>query len=103
MVQGSDEAYRNQLVAAGNKELVYQFGNDYHGKTKKRAIEGPQICTAKEMRPEVIRGKDFVAVRQTFQYKTAAPAQDRLEMDATDCLPDRYAVFYFDAEDRHGQ
>jgi hypothetical protein len=76
MEPGGDEAYRDQLIAAGNKELVYETGNGYHGKTKKRAIEGPQICTqAKEMHPEVIRGKDFVAVKQTFQYKTAAPGK----------------------------
>jgi hypothetical protein len=76
MEPGSDEAYRDQLIAAGNKELVYQTGNNYHGKGQKRAIEGPQICTqAKEMKPEVIRGKDFVAVKQTFQYRTAAPGK----------------------------
>lgn len=76
MEPGSDEAYRDQLTAAGNKELIYTFGNDYHGKTQKRAIEGPQICTqAKELKPEVIRGKDFVAIRQTFHYRTAAPGK----------------------------
>lgn len=76
MEPGSDEAYRDQLIAAGNKELVYQFGNEYHGKTQKRAIEGPQICTqAKELSPEVIRGNDFVAIRQTFNYRTAAPGK----------------------------
>src|SRR5436190_21373603 len=37
----SDEAYRDQL----DKELVYKFNNEYHGKTPKRSIEGPQICT----------------------------------------------------------
>ncbi len=74
MEPGSDEAYRNELKAAGHPELIYQFGNAYHGKTQKRAIEGPQICTqAKELQPEIIRGKDFVAVRQTFHYRTAAP------------------------------
>lgn len=76
MEPGSDEAYRDQLIADGHKELVYQFGNEYHGKTQKRAIEGPQICTqAKELSPEVIRGKDFVAIRQTFRYRTAAPGK----------------------------
>jgi len=30
-------------------ELVYKFNNTLHGKTAKRSIEGPQICTrAKE-------------------------------------------------------
>lgn len=72
MEPGSDEAYREQLVS----EMVYKFGNEYHGKTPKRSIEGPQICTqAKELKPEIIRGKDFVAIKQTFQYKTAAPGK----------------------------
>lgn len=72
MEPGSDEAYRDQLP----KEMVYNFGNDYHGKTAKRSIEGPQICTqAKELQPQLVQGKDFVAVKQTFQYKTAAPGK----------------------------
>ena len=72
MEPGSDEAYRDQL----DPELVYRFNNPYHGKTPKRSIEGPQICTkAKEVSPEVIRGKDFVAVRTSFTYKTAAPGK----------------------------
>ena len=70
MEPGSDEAYRDKL----EKELVYQFGNEYHGKTPKRSIEGPQICTqAKILEPEVVRGTDFVAVKMKFQYRTAAP------------------------------
>ena len=72
MEPGSDEAYRDKL----DKELVYQTGNSYHGKTAKRSIEGPQICTqAKELSPRVIRGKDFVAVTQDFRYRTAAPGK----------------------------
>lgn len=72
MEPGSDEAYRDKL----DKELVYQFGNPYHGKTPKRSIEGPQICTqAKELSPRVIRGKDFLAVTMDFRYRTAAPGR----------------------------
>jgi hypothetical protein len=72
MEPGSDEAYRDQL----DPELVYQFNNEYHGKRPKRSIEGPQICTqARELAPEVIRGPDFVAVRQEFTYRTAAPGK----------------------------
>ncbi|MBM4004348.1 MAG: hypothetical protein FJ295_13860 [Planctomycetes bacterium] len=72
MEPGSDEAYRDQLP----QEMVYQFGNPYHGKRPKRSIEGPQICTqAKQLTPEVIRGNDFVAVKQSFQYRTAAPGK----------------------------
>ena len=37
-------------------------------------LEGPQICTqAKQLQPKVVRGKDFVAVTQSFHYRTAAP------------------------------
>ena len=72
MEPGSDEAYRSQL----NPELVYPFGNPYHGQRPKRSIEGPQICTqAKELDPKVIEGKDFVAVTQQFNYRTAAPSK----------------------------
>ena len=72
MEPGSDEAYRDQL----DPELIYRFNNAYHGKTPKRSIEGPQICTqAKEVSPEVVRGKDFVAVRTSYTYKTAAPGK----------------------------
>jgi len=72
MEPGSDEAYREKLP----KEMVYQFGNLYHGNIPKRSIEGPQICTqAKQLQPEVIRGDDFVAVTQSFHYLTAAPGK----------------------------
>jgi hypothetical protein len=69
---GSDEAYRDQL----HPQLAYGHNTLYHGKTPKRSLEGPQICTqAKEVRPEIIRGKDFVAVRTSFQYRIAAPGK----------------------------
>src|SRR5207248_1948203 len=72
MEPGSDEAYRDRL----EKELVYVFGNSYHGKTPKRSIEGPQICTqAKQLDPKVIRGRDFVGVTMDFKYRTAAPGK----------------------------
>ena len=72
MEPGSDEAYRDQL----DPELVYEFNNSYHGSRPKRSIEGPQICTqAHELAPVVIRGHDFVAVRQEFTYRTAAPGK----------------------------
>lgn len=72
MEPGSDEAYRSLLPA----EMVYKFDTSYHGKTPKRSIEGPQICTqAKELTPAVVKGRDFVAVKQSFQYKTAAPGK----------------------------
>jgi hypothetical protein len=72
MEPGSDEAYRDQLP----KEMIYQFGNAYHGKTPKRSVEGPQICTqAKELSPAIIRGKNFVAIKTAWKYRTAAPGK----------------------------
>jgi hypothetical protein len=73
MENGSDEAYRDKLP----KEMVYQYNNAYHGKTAKRSIEGPQICTqARKLDPKVIRGKDFVAIVTEYQYRTAAPGKN---------------------------
>ncbi len=72
MEPGSDEAYRDRL----DKELVYRFNNDYHGKIAKRSIEGPQICTrVPVLHPRVVRGKDFVAVTTEHRYTTAAPGK----------------------------
>lgn len=72
MEPGSDEAYRDELP----KEMVYQYGNAYHGSRAKRSIEGPQICTqAKQLDPRVIEGDGFVAIEQSFHYRTAAPGK----------------------------
>lgn len=72
MEPGSDAAYRGQLSA----ELVYEFNNLVHGRRAKRSVEGPQICTqARRLEPEVIRGKDFVAIRQQYRYTLAAPGK----------------------------
>lgn len=67
---GSDEAYRDQLP----EWLVYEHNNLVHGNRPKRKIEGPQICTrARELKPKVIQGQDFVAFRQHFNFNLAAP------------------------------
>ncbi len=72
MEPGSDEAYRDKLPG----DLPYLFDNLYHGKRAKRCIEGPQICTqAKELKPTVVYGKDFVAVKQNHTYTLAAPGK----------------------------
>lgn len=72
MEPGSDAAYRNQLAG----DLPYDFNNPFHGKTPKRSIEGPQICTqARELSPMVIQGRDFVAIEQTWNYRLAAPGR----------------------------
>ncbi len=72
MEPGSDEEYRDKLPG----DLPYVFNNLVHGKRPKRSIEGPQICTkAKELKPTVIQGNDFVAVKQDFTYTLAAPGK----------------------------
>ena len=72
MEPGSDEAYRDKLPG----DLPYVFNNLYHGKRAKRSIEGPQICTkAGKLSPSIIKGKDFVAVKQDYNYTLAAPGK----------------------------
>jgi hypothetical protein len=72
MEPGSDASYRQKL----SPELVYEFDNPWHGSRPKRSIEGPQICTrAGQLEPVVVRGKDFVAVRQQYRYHLAAPGR----------------------------
>ena len=74
MEPGSDETYRDEL----DEELIYRFNTPYHGKTPKRSLEGPQICTqAKRLQPRTIRGKDFVAFVSSFRYQTAAPGKQK--------------------------
>jgi hypothetical protein len=72
MEPGSDEAYRDMLPG----DLPYVFNNLFHGKRAKRSIEGPQICTqAKQLKPSVIKGADFVAITQEHSYTLAAPGK----------------------------
>jgi len=72
MEPGTDEAYRDEL----SSELVYRFNTSFHGRTPKRSIEGPQICTrAGQVAPEVIQGADFLAIRTSYRYRLAAPGR----------------------------
>lgn len=74
MEPGSDEAYRSKLEG----DLPYEFGNPFHGKTAKRSIEGPQICTqARELEPKIIEGAEFVAIEQDWTYTQAAPGKEK--------------------------
>jgi hypothetical protein len=60
------------LLAPGWRDDGYPRDPKLHGNLPKHYVEGPQICTkAKELKPEVIEGKDFVAVRQSFRYTEA--------------------------------
>src|SRR5262245_2467898 len=56
------------LLAPGARDDGYMDGK-YHGKIAKHYVEGPQICTqAKELKPDIIEGKDFVAVKFHFTF-----------------------------------
>ena len=61
------------LLAPGWREDGYSHDPRIHGNLPKHYVEGPQICTqAKELKPEVIRGQSFLAVRQRFRFTQAA-------------------------------
>lgn len=73
MEPGSDAAYRDRLEG----DLPYDYNNLFHGKRPKRSVEGPQICTqAKQLAPQVVEGRGFVAVEQQWQYRIAAPGRN---------------------------
>jgi hypothetical protein len=62
------------LLGPGWKDDGYSRDAKLHGNLPKHYIEGPQICTqAKRLTPEIVRGKDFVAVRLRFRFTEAAP------------------------------
>src|SRR5262245_36866831 len=61
------------LLAPGWKDDGYSRDPKLHGNLPKHYIEGPQICTqARELKPEVIRGRGFVAVRLRFRFTQPA-------------------------------
>jgi hypothetical protein len=61
------------LLAPGWKDDGYPRDKKVHGDLPKHYVEGPQICTkAKELKSEVIKGKNFVAVKLHFTYTEPA-------------------------------
>lgn len=61
------------LLAPGWRDDGYSRDQKLHGKLPKHYVEGPQICTqARELKPEVIRGKDCVAVKLKFTFTKPA-------------------------------
>jgi hypothetical protein len=61
------------LLAPGWREDGYPRDPKVHGHLPKHYVEGPQICTqARELKPEVIRGEDFVAIRLRFKFTQPA-------------------------------
>lgn len=90
MEPGSDAAWPDNLVVTdGNGLHRYRWfenetepaGRSYalmaHGSSnRKRMVEGPQLChRMKPVKPEIIRGADFVAVKTTYQFEYAAPGK----------------------------
>ncbi len=62
------------LMAPGWRDDDYTREKKYHGELPKHYVEGPQICTqARELKPEIITGKDFVAVK--LHYKFTKPGK----------------------------
>jgi hypothetical protein len=54
--------------------LRYSWGDKIHGNIPKRFVELPQICTqAKKLPFEIFEGKNFVAVKQWFNWTIARP------------------------------
>ncbi len=61
------------LMAPGWRDDSYPRDLRVHGNLPKHYVEGPQICTqARELKPEILRGKDFVAIRQSFRFTQPA-------------------------------
>jgi hypothetical protein len=90
MEAGSDAAWAEQVFAPDGKGVGryrwYENERDpaqrsyalmAHGSShRKRMVEGPQLChRMKPVRPEVIRGEGFVAVKTTYQFEYAAPGR----------------------------
>ncbi|MFH1267639.1 MAG: hypothetical protein ABIK89_18135 [Planctomycetota bacterium] len=91
MEAGSDEAYGDQILASQSTPGIGRYlwhtnetdparqaiAINLHGSShRKRMVEGPQLCPwMKPVQPEVIQGKDFVAVKTTYKYEFAAPGR----------------------------
>ncbi len=64
--------YTNETDPARRSYALFAHGSSQ----RKRMVEGPQLChRMKPVQPEIIRGKDFVAVKTTYRYEYAAPGR----------------------------
>lgn len=90
MEAGSDESWSEKVIAPDGHGVgrYTWYANESdparreyslmaHGSThRKRMVEGPQLChRMKPVQPEIIRGKDFVAVKTTYKFEYAAPGR----------------------------
>lgn len=61
------------LLGPGWKDDGYTRDRKVHGNLPKHYVEGPQVCTqAKQLKPEVIRGERFLAVRLSYRFNKPA-------------------------------
>ncbi|HAC91365.1 MAG TPA: hypothetical protein DCF63_12165 [Planctomycetaceae bacterium] len=99
--------YENETDPARREYALMAHGSSH----RKRMVEGPQLChRMKPVQPEIIRGKDFVAVKTMYQFEYAAPGRVAgsqwtqlivfpagkryfLLMDQVDCVNDSPEVF----------
>jgi hypothetical protein len=57
------------LMAPGWRDDGYPRDARLHGNLPKHYVEGPQICTqARELKPEIVQGDNFVAVRLRYTF-----------------------------------
>jgi hypothetical protein len=57
------------LMAPGWRDDAYPRDAKIHGDLPKHYVEGPQICTqAKELKPEIVKSKDFVAIKLRYTF-----------------------------------
>jgi hypothetical protein len=57
------------LMAPGWRDDGYPRDRKLHGELPKHYVEGPQICTqARELKPEIVKGKDFVAIKLRYTF-----------------------------------
>jgi len=62
------------LLAPGYRDDGYGRDKANHGDIPKHYVEGPQVCTqAKELKPEIVRGDDFVAVTLRYTFHQPGP------------------------------
>jgi len=92
MEAGSDESYADQILPSYAQPDIGRYfwhtnetdpqrralAAALHGTShRKRMVEGPQLCPwMKPVQPEIIRGRDFVAVKTTYKYEFAAPGRN---------------------------
>src|SRR5688572_10419718 len=90
MEAGSDESYSEKVIAKDGHGVgrytwfenekepgQREYARMAHGSShRKRMVEGPQLChRMKPVKPEVIEGKDFIAVTTKYKFEYAAPGK----------------------------